>query len=121
MLKSHYNAIFHEKLRNFVSRFFCIFQITQKAFIVERIGDMILPTEILVKFADGKEQLLAWNGKDYTKIYKFSKAIESVQIDPKNKILLDLNVINNSRTLKQSSLPFLKYAMKIMFWLQNLI
>ena len=95
--------------------------ITQKAFIVERLGDMILPTEILVKFADGKEQLLAWNGKDYTKTYKFEQPIESVTIDPKNKILLDLNIINNSQTLKQSTLPFIKYAMKIMFWLENVI
>ncbi len=88
---------------------------------VEQLGDMILPTEILIKFTDGKIENLAWNGKEKSKTYQFSKAIESVIIDPKNKILLDLNIVNNSKTLQQSSLPFLKYAMKIMFWLQNIV
>ena len=90
-------------------------------FTVEQLGDMILPTEIAVKFTDGKTENLAWNGKEKMKTYKFSKAITSIIIDPKNKILLDLNVINNSQTLDQSSLAFTKYAMKMMFWLQNLI
>jgi hypothetical protein len=90
-------------------------------FTVERLGDMVLPNEILVQFADGKTEILAWNGKDRTKTYKFDKALESATIDPKNKILLDLNMNNNSQTLKQSSLPFIKYAMKMMFWLENLI
>ncbi len=87
-------------------------------FTVEQLGDMILPTEILIKFTDGNTENLAWNGKDKSKTFKFSKAIESAQIDPKNKILLDLNVINNSQTLKQTSLPFLKYAMKMMFFFE---
>ena len=90
-------------------------------FTVKQLGDMILPTEILVKFSDGKTEILAWNGKGHTKTYTFDKAIESAQIDPRNKILLDLNINNNSQSLKQSSLPFLKYAMKIMFLLENLI
>ncbi|WP_435354046.1 M1 family metallopeptidase [Emticicia sp. SJ17W-69] len=90
-------------------------------FTTTQLGDMILPTEILVKFVDGKEQVLQWNGKEKSKTYKFDRAIESVQIDPKNKILLDLNIINNSQTLKQSPLPFIKYALKIMFWLENII
>lgn len=90
-------------------------------FTVAQLGDMIMPTEILVEFTDGKEQLLQWNGKEKSKTYKYDKAVESVQIDPKNKILLDLNIINNSQTLKQSPLPFIKYALKIMFWLENII
>jgi hypothetical protein len=82
---------------------------------------MIIPTEILVKFTDGKEKLISWNGVDYSKVLKFEKPISSVTIDPKNKILFDLNLNNNSRNLGQSSLPFVKYAMKIMFWVQNLM
>jgi len=100
---------------------YTIKEIHEKTFTDERLGDMILPTEILVKFADGKEEIITWAGKDYTKKYMFEKPIISAMIDPKNKILLDINIVNNSRTLEQSALPFAKYAMKMMFWLQNLI
>lgn len=96
-------------------------EINQNQCTIKRLGDMIIPTEILVKFTDGKEKLISWNGVDYSKVLKFEKPISSVTIDPKNKILFDLNLNNNSRNLGQSSLPFVKYAMKIMFWVQNLM
>ena len=96
-------------------------EINQNQCTIKRLGDMIIPTEILVKFTDGKEKLISWNGEDYSKVLKFEKPISSVTIDPKNKILFDLNLNNNSRNLGQSSLPFVKYAMKIMFWVQNLM
>lgn len=96
-------------------------EINQNQCTIKRLGDMIIPTEILVKFIDGKEELISWNGEDYSKVLKFEKPISSVAIDPKNKILFDLNLNNNSRTLEQSSYPFVKYAMKIMFWVQNLM
>ncbi len=96
-------------------------EINQNQCTIKRLGDMIIPTEILVKFIDGKEELISWNGEDYSKVLKFEKPISSVAIDPKNKILFDLNLNNNSRTLEQSPYPFVKYAMKIMFWVQNLM
>lgn len=96
-------------------------EINQNQCTIKRLGDMIIPTEILVKFTDGKEKLINWNGEDYSKVLMFEKPINSVTIDPKNKILFDLNLNNNSRTLEQSSLSFVKYAMKIMFWVQNLM
>nr|WP_299422293.1 M1 family metallopeptidase [uncultured Emticicia sp.] len=94
-------------------------EINQNQCTIKRLGDMIIPTEILVKFIDGKEELISWNGEDYSKVLKFEKPISSVAIDPKNKILFDLNLNNNSRTVEQSSYPFVKYAIKIMFWVQN--
>jgi hypothetical protein len=96
-------------------------EISQNQCTIKRLGDMIIPTEILVKFIDGKEELISWNGEDYSKVLKFEKPISSVTIDPKNKILFDLNFNNNSRSIEQSSLPFIKYALKMMFWVQNLM
>ncbi len=96
-------------------------EINEKQCTIKRLGDMIIPTEILVKFTDGKEELISWNGEDYSKVLKFEKPINSVIIDPKNKILFDLNLNNNSRSIEQSSLPFIKYALKMVFWMQNLL
>jgi len=90
-------------------------------FTVERLGDMILPTEIGVNFLDGKQELIPWSGEDKSKIFKFNKAIASVKIDPQNKLLLDLNFNNNSKAIDPSTLVFKKYTMKIMFWIQNMM
>ncbi|HEY1055640.1 MAG TPA: M1 family peptidase, partial [Emticicia sp.] len=91
-------------------------------FTVERLGDMILPTEILVQFADGKQELIPWNGEaDKAKTYTFDKAISTVKVDPQNKLLLDLNFNNNSKAVDPSMLVFRKYTMKIMFWIQNMM
>ncbi|MFY7911438.1 MAG: M1 family metallopeptidase [Emticicia sp.] len=96
-------------------------EIDEKQCTIKRLGSMIIPTEILIKFTDGKEELISWSGEDYSKLLKFEKPISSVTIDPKNKILFDLNFNNNSRSIEQSSLPFIKYALKMMFWVQNLL
>jgi hypothetical protein len=90
-------------------------------FTVERLGDMILPTEISVQFTDGSEELIPWSGQEKSKLYKFDKAISSVKVDPQNKLLLDLNFNNNSKAIDPSMLVFKKYAMKIMFWIQNMM
>lgn len=90
-------------------------------FTVERLGDMILPTEISVNFADGKQELIPWSGEEKSKQYKFDKAIASVKVDPQNKLLLDLNFNNNSKAIDPSTLVFKKYTMKIMFWIQNMM
>jgi len=86
---------------------------------VERLGDMILPTEILVSFEDGKKERIDWDGKELKKTYQFNKPIKSAKVDPDNKILLDLNFNNNSKSIDPSTLAFEKYAIKMMFWLQN--
>lgn len=86
---------------------------------VEQLGDMKLPTEILINFSDGSSELIAWDGQTKSKVYTFDKAVASAKIDPQNKIQLDLNFNNNSKSVDPSTLVFKKYALKIMFLLQN--
>ena len=94
---------------------------TTGTFTAERLGDMILPTEIQVKFADGSQQLISWNGQEKTKVFKFNKAVTSAKVDPENKLLLDLNFNNNSKAIEPPTLVIKKYSLKIMFWVQNLM
>ncbi len=94
---------------------------SNKEIQIERKGEMIIPTEILLKFEDGEEKTVDYSGKNGKYTLKFDKNITSAQIDPQHKILLDLNVINNSYTTAPSSTPFMKYAMKMLFWVQNFL
>ena len=91
--------------------------------VLKRIGEVKIPVEILVHFSNGKEITKTWNGKSRTYELKFKSQakIEWAKIDPENKILIDVNLANNSYTLKQDSKPMWKYTVKFLFWLQNII
>jgi hypothetical protein len=88
-------------------------------FTIEREGDMIIPTEIEVLFKDGNKKFLTWNGKESTKKFTFKKSIKHVWLDPETKNLMDLNIINNAKSVNQSETIFVKYAAKVLFWVQN--
>jgi len=91
--------------------------------ILKRKGEVKMPIEILVHFDNGKEITKTWDGKarSYELKFKSSAKIEWAKIDPENKILIDVNLANNSYTLKQDSKPMWKYTVKFLFWLQNII
>jgi hypothetical protein len=86
---------------------------------VERDGGMVIPTEVLVTFQDNTQQLFMWDGKDRKKEFIFEKPIQSVWVDPETKNLLDLNIVNNSISAEQPRSVFVKYAVKIAFWMQT--
>ncbi len=91
--------------------------------IVGRRGDMRLPVDVLVRFADGREVRERWDGEApyVTFTYRSPSPIREARVDPEGKILLDTNLINNSRSVEPSSVPVWKYSTKILFWFQNLL
>jgi hypothetical protein len=69
----------------------------------ERVGDLIIPTEVLVEFSDGSQYVENWDGVDRIKKIDFEegKEIRSIEVDPERKIVIDLVWSNNS--LRQSA------------------
>ncbi|MEN8120913.1 MAG: M1 family metallopeptidase [Bacteroidota bacterium] len=98
-------------------------KIYESKVILKREGEVKMPIEILVHFSNGKEITKTWDGKARSHELKFKSRvkIEWAKIDPENKILIDVNLANNSYTLKQDSKPMWKYTVKFLFWLQNII
>lgn len=90
---------------------------------LERLGEAIVPVDILIHFEDGTEITEQWDGKDRAKdlIYERSSRVEWAYIDPEMKILMDTNLLNNSVTTKANKKPALKYGSKFMFLIQNLM
>ena len=90
---------------------------------VFRLGEVIMPVEILVHFDNGKDTLVNWNGKERTFDIRFDKPEQVVwaKVDPDQKIYMDINFNNNSYTTKPESAPFKKYMIKFIFWVENLI
>lgn len=90
---------------------------------VQRKGDWVFPVEILVAFEDGSTQKLQWSGVEGLKTFEFSgpSKVLSAQIDPEQKIGLDVDLNNNSLTLQPAKAPLCKYAAKAVFWIQNVM
>jgi hypothetical protein len=90
---------------------------------IERLGDLALPVDLLVSFEDGTEARERWEGRESAAEFSYAgpSRVRWAKVDPDGKIMLDMNRINNSVTTEPSSVPFWKYFVKALFWLQNLI
>ena len=91
--------------------------------IVRKLGEVVMPVEVLIHFENGREVLKNWDGKERTFTFKFKSGskIDWVKIDPENKILIDVNLANNHTVIKQNTKPMKKITVKFLFWLQNII
>jgi hypothetical protein len=90
---------------------------------LERVGEVMLPVEVLVHFKNGDEVIESWDGKsrfrDYT--YTGKGMVEWVKIDPEYKIIMDINYINNSMTLDPDRVPIRRLTGKLYTLLQFFI
>ncbi|MBI9071702.1 MAG: M1 family metallopeptidase [Melioribacteraceae bacterium] len=89
--------------------------------IITRLGEIKMPQEILIHFADGEEILEKWDGKSRMKTFTYLRnyPIDRVKIDPENKILFEQKIYNNSLSTKKETVVVWKYAAKFLFWIQN--
>jgi hypothetical protein len=90
---------------------------------IERLGEVKLPVEVLVRFDNGDEVLETWDGMagyrdfDYTGTGKVVWA----KIDPYDKIDMDVNRINNSYTLEQKFTASRRMMNKFVLLMQMMI
>jgi len=91
--------------------------------VVVRQGEIVFPQQIQVVFENGEEITENWEGRERWKrfVYRRTNRVVSAQIDPENKIVLDNNLLNNSRTLKENKTPGFKYGLGLMFTFQELL
>lgn len=92
-------------------------------FTIQRKGEISVPQEIRLTFSNGKSEWIKWSGKEELKEYKIlaSDELVSIELDPERKILLDLNMNDNSITLRQSKSAIVKLGAKAIFWIQNIL
>ncbi|MFC1475730.1 M1 family metallopeptidase [Candidatus Zixiibacteriota bacterium] len=87
---------------------------------VRRMGAFVFPVEIEITFADGETIRETWDGRDtWTKFsYTRPAKLASATVDPKGKILLDVNLTNNGRTLEGEGIGVVKLCARLLFWAQ---
>jgi hypothetical protein len=90
---------------------------------LERAGDVMLPVDILVHFENGSELKENWDGKSRFRDFTYTDRgkVEWVKIDPDYKILMDVNLINNSMTLEPNRVPVRRISGNLTTFLQFFI
>lgn len=91
--------------------------------VVNRLGEVILPAELLVRFSDGSETREFWDGSDRVKEFRYTRPGKAVwaSVDPGRTRVLDVNLTNNVKSSEPSDSVVWKYTGKILFWMQNLL
>ncbi|MFQ5739314.1 MAG: M1 family metallopeptidase [Acidobacteriota bacterium] len=91
--------------------------------VLRRLGEMVMPVEIVITFDDGRRVDKAWDGRYRWVKYRFQGAsrITSVDIDPERKLLFDVNFRNNSYRLEAHRAAEIKWLSRFLFDLQNLL
>jgi hypothetical protein len=82
---------------------------------LERIGEIMLPVDVLIHFTNGEEVLEKWDGKARYKDFNYTgnREIDWVKIDPEFKISMDVNYNNNSMTITPQKAPLHRLVNKI--------
>jgi hypothetical protein len=91
--------------------------------VVARAGEIIFPVEVLIVFDDGHQVTERWNGEERFKIFNYENdhKLVSAQVDPERKVWLDVNFLNNGKTIVKNNSTIIKYSARLLFWIQNLI
>ena len=90
---------------------------------IQRLGEVMLPVEVLVHFDGGREVLEQWDGINRYKNFEYMGAEKVVwaKLDPDNKITMDVDLINNSYTTEQNHLPVKAFFRRLSVLSQYLI
>ncbi len=72
---------------------------------VQRKGEIVLPVEVLVTFADGTTKLETWSGEGRYTTFKYAKRVARVVVDPDGKVPLDLDRLNNGWQASDDGAP----------------
>jgi hypothetical protein len=98
-------------------------QIYKTEVLVKRLKEIKIPVEVLIELEDGEKIERIWDGEErwYKIELETNSKIESATIDPENKIVLDLDVNNNSLTTKSQDSVIFKLCSQYLFWMETLI
>jgi aminopeptidase N len=88
---------------------------------VVREGELIIPTEVEVTFADGSTVLEAWDGMEteVTLSYPDRPPIRSAEVDPERKIVVDLQWSDNGLSRRMEVWSWLALITRLLYNLQS--
>lgn len=108
--------VYSERVLNYT-----VSAVEEHSFTVARQGDLVIPTEVLVTFADGSTHLEAWDGQaaEQTFTYPDRPALRSAEVDPERKLLVDLRWADNGLRRQPDLNAWLALFTRLVFQVQN--
>jgi hypothetical protein len=90
---------------------------------VRRLGDGYAPVDVVVWFSDRSVARESWDGRYSWTRFSYVKAarIDSVAIDSEQKLLIDVNRLNNFRAAESRPEAANRWAAHWMLWVQNFL
>jgi Peptidase family M1 domain len=91
---------------------------------VIRNGDVLMPVELRVEFADGRTVSERWDGRDRWKRFRYEGAkVVRATVDPRHEIAIDVSPSNNEwiASEKPARRAATKWAARYLLWLQDLL
>ncbi len=91
--------------------------------IIERLGEVALPVNVLINFDDGSNVNEHWDGASRWKRFEYAgpQRVEWAVVDPEHSLALDVNWLNNSRMRGSGSRGLTRIIGRWMFWFQNVL
>ncbi len=91
--------------------------------IVRRYGEVRIPVDIRLTCENGESINDTWDGNDrwIKKVYVTTSPASVAQVDPEYKLVLDINVANNSQKADTDHRAVLSWTSKWLFWMQHLL
>ena len=95
--------------------------VDEQSATVLRQGNLIIPTEVLITFADGSTRLEPWDGKQasMTFTYPDRPALLSAEVDPEHKLVVDLSWFDNGLARRLEVQSWLALVIRMFYQLQN--
>lgn len=95
----------------------------ESSVILHRLGEVKLPVEVLIHFSDGNSIMEQWDGQDraFDFTYRGNRTIEWVQLDPDQRLYMDVNFLNNGKKAEKDNDRLVKkYTYDLILRLQGL-
>lgn len=91
--------------------------------ILSQNGGLQFPVDLEIIYENDSTAYMEWDGAPGKKVIEFDPGIKikAVNIDPNNKIFLDINFNNNSLTYYPTKKPIVKYSAKSVNWMQTVL
>lgn len=89
--------------------------------LIERVGEVEVPVDIRITFADGQTISESWDGgeESLTLSYPNSPEIRRAEIDPDREIKVDLNWSDNGMTRRINLIPWWSFTSRLIYYIQN--
>jgi hypothetical protein len=90
---------------------------------VERRGELRMPVDISVTFADRSQTRELWDGRDRWRRLEIVSRLrgEHAEVDPERRLPLDTDLLNNSRMRSAGTRGVIRLAGRAGLWLQHVL